>query len=145
MQLLNPEVSCNLAKLDFLNQFFDYRQYNYEHCVHHKRTFWAPAPSSVVSKTPYAGEPPPDHPWCLATLRRRLGGVWRHLGGFWRHLGGPWRHLGGVLGSWRRLGGVLGGLGGILEVLGGVLEAMLSQDTSKKAQDAKTFSIMSPS
>ena len=52
--------------------------------------------------------------------------------------------------SWRGLGGVLGGLGGILEVLGGVLdglggvleaslEAMLSQDRSKKAQDAKTL------
>ena len=43
----------------------------------------------------------------------------------------------------RRLGGVLGGLGGILEAswrrLGGVLEAMLSQDRSKKAQDAKTL------
>ena len=61
------------------------------------------------SKTPYAGEPPPDHPWLTATAS--AGGVCRR----------PfWLALGGVL---EALGGSLEALGRVLEVLESVLEA----------------------
>ena len=85
------------------------------------------------SKTPYAGEPPPDHPWGMATLStRHLGGVLEAPGSVleasWRRLGGVWRHLGG---SWRRLGAVLEALGGVLEAFEGVLEALRGQSAAR--------------
>ena len=63
----------------------------------------------------------------------RRGVSWKRLGRSWRRLRRSCGRLGGDLGrSLRRLGRSW-------RHLGGVLEAMLSQDRSKKAQDAKTL------
>ena len=99
-----------------------------------------------ISKTPYAGEPPPDHTWYIATafavdhwatlLRENIFGTCWNSAQNWQlaEFACPVaQSFGGFDVVSEALGGACEAVEGVLEVGGGALEDKRSQDNAKLA------------